>query len=496
MSWIQGCFGRGRGKGRDSNENPDNSRGQLFPMTTTPTRAPTRPRVPTPPTQSPVDRTAWLRSCFGNLRRKRHPRQNPRLLGRGRSIDYTFPVMDMNHPEPHDSLEGRGREAIAIPTTRPPKPLKLQPKYGKETADPYERELGPLTVPPQPDWRRLKNRSAEFTRPTVHREGSPVGSRMYTVGTNPGQLMESETPIRNVFYDPRKKRPARYPKDKNDDHGSLNALKNTIVKYTRVETCETDWRGEAVGKLERDTFGIEMLWIIGGGAFGEVQAAKRIKDNELLAVKVYFAQHERLTELKDDAHARNSLVLLLHEIIVMKILRGKAYFVQILDHFIINERIYLVMEMEDDTLSHQLGFYPNGMPEAKARKWFFQMTDGIAYMHKIGITHGDIHAGNIMIRKLYDGTTLCKYTDFGVSRFLPHAHENIKGWMSAERDRFKAATRHYVPNQSPETRRLTRLLESGCQFCPIRKSRTSCYCQRYYAIGSHSPQDANFLRTE
>ena len=416
--------------------------------------------VTSPPRSA--DRTAWWTAWYEKLRRKRRiPPQDTRLLGRSRSVDYTFPVDQSKPPDIGGHQEGRGREAISIHAIRPPKPLRLE----EENQDSHVEELGPLTVPPQPDWRRFKNRSVELTRPTPKHEGPPVGSRMYTLGTNPGQLMETETPSRNVFYDPRKKRPARFPKEKISDHGSLNALKNMVVKYTKVESSASF--PEAVERIERDDFGIEFLWKIGEGAYGGVYAAKRVKSNKLLAVKIYLARHEKLKELKDNAFARNSLIVLLQEIIVMKILRGKAFFAQILDHFIINERIYLVMEMEDDTLSHQLEFYPTGMPEAKARKWFFQMAQGLAYLHKIGIAHCDIKADNVLIRKIWDGTTLCKYTDFGLSKFLPHAHQNIKGWISSERDRFQTVTRHYVPNESTEIRRLRDYWNKAASFVKL-----------------------------
>ena len=297
---------------------------------------------------------------------------------------------------------------------------------------------------------RLRNRSAE---PDLNREharaGEAVGARMYTFDSNPGQLMETSSPDRNVFFDPRSRRRPR-------DHGTLRDLKDIVVKYTRIQSCDPG-NPDEMRRIERDVFNYDLIQPkIGGGAFGEVFAANRVRSDQLFAVKVYFANYDKADDLKDNPQAWNGLIKSLHEIIVMKALKGHPYFAQIADHFIINDRIYIVMEMEDGTLSSQISNYPNGMREDKCRAWFYQMAHGLAYMHRIGITHGDIHSGNILIRKLNNGSTICKWTDFGMSKFIhPRCYQNIRGWISAEQDLYKGGhIGHRSPKESHATKRL------------------------------------------
>ena len=321
---------------------------------------------------------------------------------------------------------GSGRPISPVPAS--PQPLGLMPLSRRfQRGESFSTEGLPLPLPRlqvtrNPDWRRLKNRSAEAD---MRRESDPNASR----------LMESQHG-RTVFYDPRK------PKHHHHLNGNLEDLKNHVVKYTRVESCS---KKDDVKKVERDVFHIELLNRIGRGGYGEVYIAKRVGIHQTLAVKVYNTFHENLEELDEEnflaQKARDELVLSLHEIIVMRILQGEPFFAQLIDHFIINDRIYIVMELESGTLNGQLSLYPDGMPENKVRKWFFQMAQGLAHMHRIGIAHMDLKTDNVLIRKLSDGSTICKWTDFGLALFLPNCHKNIRGWISAERDAFRASSR-------------------------------------------------------
>ena len=235
--------------------------------------------------------------------------------------------------------------------------------------------------------------------------------------------------------------------------GTLNQLKDVVMKNTQVIECDK----ANVNEILKESFGVEKLQSVGKGSFGEVFVCNSSKTHQWLALKVYYAffNREKVTYGLEDIgkqKAREALVKSLHEIIVMKALKGHKNFAVYLDHFMINNEIYIVMEMETGTLKQQIERrFPNGMNEDHTKYWFLQMAEGIAYMHGIGIVHGDAHCGNVLIRQLNDGSTVCKWTDFGGSELLPWAHQNIDGWIDSERKSRKQFR--------PGSKRLRKVLE-------------------------------------
>ena len=316
---------------------------------------------------------------------------------------------------------------------------------------------------------RSQNRSRLLSRsppPGLAREmreinAPPVGKRMYTFSSNPGRLVESSGRQRAVFYDPRTQFSSRDPKKDIHNHGNLRDLLKMVVKFTRIESCDEE-NEEEVKRMEKEIFGIERkteVKKLGSGLYGEVFMVRRTDSKKDFAMKVYHtrAMMDPVTLQEQDYH-RKSLVVSLQEVIVMRILKTNPLFVKIIDHFIINEKIYIVMEMEDGSLESQIKyFHPDGMIEDKARKWFWQMAQGLEYMHRIGITHGDIHTGNVLIRKLSNNTTLCKWTDFGRSTFLPHAYKNVKGWISDEKREASGRPKEKKDHRNPLKKQLQHL---------------------------------------
>ena len=187
---------------------------------------------------------------------------------------------------------------------------------------------------------------------------------------------------------------------------------------------------------------------VGQGAFGKVYIATKIPEGTKFAVKVYAIKRGRKIANLSNEYGRGALIESLHEIMVMKAIKGHPNFVMIVEHFMINHFIYVVMEKEDDDMASQLELaYPKGMSEPKARRWFLQIVKGISYMHELGIVHNDIKPDNIMIKKLRENKTICKITDFGMSRFLPEASKGIKGGRRVGKDRFNPS--YVPPDQDP-----------------------------------------------
>ena len=211
------------------------------------------------------------------------------------------------------------------------------------------------------------------------------------------------------------------------------AMKKLLLEQTEIVKCLPS----KVIETEK-TLGIKKGKRIGSGAFGFVFEGRSVRGGEgrKLAVKVYNAFQVRpgksrqfgIEDLSSISSARKLLVESLQEIIIMKALKDHPNFVTYVRHFMINDDIYLIMELEDDTLNRQLKHYPNGMEEAKAQKWFFDIAQAVCYLHEIGVMHLDMDSDNVLIRQLPDKTTVCKITDFGQSRFLPHVKSDLSFW--------------------------------------------------------------------
>ena len=116
-----------------------------------------------------------------------------------------------------------------------------------------------------------------------------------------------------------------------------------------------------------------------------------------------------------------------HEIRILKVSSGHPNILKYINHFVINNYVYLVTEIEDGAMSFIFSCFFNGLPENKARSWFKQMIEGVNHLHSLGIVHRDIKPDNFLIRKLRNGITVVKLADFGLARFLFEAKPEVKG---------------------------------------------------------------------
>ena len=214
------------------------------------------------------------------------------------------------------------------------------------------------------------------------------------------------------------------------DDDNLLLVKEQVIRHTETIKCPP----ASVKDVERDRFNLIKGDKLGSGAYGSAYIGRKVGSDQKLAIKIYDAMEGipyKMADLDESGNrgkgARNALIESLHEIMVMKALKGHPYVIQYVDHFIINEMIYLVMELGDDTLEGQVESYENGLSESKARKWFHEIAKGITFMHEIGIVHRDLKPDNILIKRLGFKMTIARISDFGRSRFLPHASVEIKG---------------------------------------------------------------------
>ena len=196
--------------------------------------------------------------------------------------------------------------------------------------------------------------------------------------------------------------------DIEDDDNLL--ICGNVLKFTLFVQCEEGTEMDEARRLFRYDIPEEQA---AEGGFGKVYIAKKIPGDQKYAVKVYQIKNDKTIDEVKNQDGRDALIESMHEIMVLRAVKGHPNFVKMIEHFMINHWIYIVMEVEEDNMENQLALaYPNGMPEIKARRWFRQIVEAVGYMHQLGIVHNDIKPGNVMISRFKE-----QYNDMQAYRF-------------------------------------------------------------------------------
>ncbi|TMW60554.1 hypothetical protein Poli38472_000596 [Pythium oligandrum] len=158
----------------------------------------------------------------------------------------------------------------------------------------------------------------------------------------------------------------------------------------------------------------EVLERLGDGSFGEVNKARSLKTNEIVAIKkikALFPTWEECLQLRE----LKSLRVLRHENVVQlkEVIRDKEELYFVFEYM--HSSLFKVMRQ----LRHQLDpseqtstSIPSGwLTEVQIKSMMYQLFSGLAYMHKHGFFHRDIKPENLLCHE----DTL-KIADLGQAR--------------------------------------------------------------------------------
>ncbi|KAI5651007.1 hypothetical protein M9H77_37012 [Catharanthus roseus] len=149
---------------------------------------------------------------------------------------------------------------------------------------------------------------------------------------------------------------------------------------------------------------------LGEGNFGKVKYARDLNSGQPFAVKIL--EKNRIFDLKITDQIKReigTLKLLKHPNVVRlhEVLASKS-------------KIYMVLEYVDGGELFERIASKGKFSEAKGRKLFQQLIDGVSYCHTKGVFHRDLKLENVLV----DAKGNIKITDFGLSALPQHFRED------------------------------------------------------------------------
>ena len=147
----------------------------------------------------------------------------------------------------------------------------------------------------------------------------------------------------------------------------------------------------------------ELIDRLGHGQFGEVWRAEAPGGVEVAVKIISFPVGHKMTQLE------------LQSLDMMKKLRH-SYLLQVQAYWIDGERLFIVMELGDETLHDLAKRYAaleERIPTGKLIKYFSEASEAVDFLHSQHVLHRDIKPANIL---LVSGHV--KVADFGIARFV------------------------------------------------------------------------------
>ncbi|CAO3678438.1 unnamed protein product [Rhizopus stolonifer] len=261
------------------------------------------------------------------------------------------------------------------------------------------------------------HKSEEFgERPSVERlysdidrylPGHDLDQEILIENTAPKRLLGHKPSVRVVAKEAHRRWKSRHVGD------SLLRRKSTKMWGSKVERVKPGEENRIVAS-DRPV-PTKMQWLrgelIGRGSFGRVYHALNVATGEWIAVKqveVAVTESDRRNDdLKEAADALYREISLLKDLEHINIVQYMGY-----DFNSDEGLIYIFLEYVPGGSIASLLNQRSVFNESLTAFFTRQIIQGLEYLHKKGILHRDIKAGNVLI----DQNGVCKITDFGLSK--------------------------------------------------------------------------------
>ena len=151
---------------------------------------------------------------------------------------------------------------------------------------------------------------------------------------------------------------------------------------------------------------------LGEGTFGKVKLGIYIKNGEKVAIK--FINKKKLKDKNDQIHLKREIDLL------QKL--NHINIASVSEIFENKDNYFIVMEYCSRGELFNYIVTKRRLNEAEAAYFFYQLINGLEYIHSIGISHRDIKPENLLLTSDY----VLKIIDFGLSNYY---EENINKFL-------------------------------------------------------------------
>ena len=149
---------------------------------------------------------------------------------------------------------------------------------------------------------------------------------------------------------------------------------------------------------------------LGQGTFGKVKLGIYLPTGEKVAIKII--EKERIIE-KDD-------ILRVKREFEMLALFNNPYIIVVAEIFESSDSYYTVMEYCEGGELFNYIVKNRRLDEGEAAFFYYQLINGLEYIHSLGIVHRDLKPENILLTKEH----LLKIIDFGLSNYYKEGQEN------------------------------------------------------------------------
>ena len=235
------------------------------------------------------------------------------------------------------------------------------------------------------------------------------------------------------------------------------ALRPLTPPYHRVPNSESDVDLEQL--LQHRTYSNLMAaWrstgfaeydkVLGTGGFASVYSGFRYRDRDLPHAERMMCAIKRLPCYRQRAYYHpdageqgftyKSTKVIWDEVVALRCL-CHTNIIRVAGVYLFKPKketdsaVYIVMDYCDGgSLRDEISAQETGaFPEPVARFYFKQVISAVMYMHGKGLSHGDLHQENVMMRYKFDGRTKkCVVTDFGLasicwSRVSPGGEQQV-----------------------------------------------------------------------
>lgn len=165
----------------------------------------------------------------------------------------------------------------------------------------------------------------------------------------------------------------------------------------------------------------EVLKVVGEGAYGLVMKCRVREDpSSFVAIKEFKLE-------EGDPDAEEVKRTMKREVALLRRLQH-PHVVQLIEHFSVGEKVFIVMEFVPMNLLEVLEDRANkgGLRKDVVRRVIFQVLSAIAFIHKQGVVYRDIKPENVLITEQGD----VKLCDFGFARFIKAPEELLTDYVA------------------------------------------------------------------